>query len=189
MVSCLLYLRVQKKAGLLLVNDGSSKLQQAVHLAFCVWEKAYIIPVRAVQWSCASVHLCSPRPHLTPCSSKFTASPILPLLRTGQRKVLLCCRRPGLWAQTLLSHFWLDMNLTAHIQSVAGQREWNVGAMRNMAQIPLPHLTPIYCPLHSTLFQRCCFARLNIIRLHKTLAVCGHCRSACPLGDEFPVNL
>lgn len=44
-----------------------------------------------------------------------------------------------------------------------------MGAVRNTAQVPLPGLTSIYFPLHSTLFQRRCFARLNIIRLHKTL--------------------
>lgn len=119
---------------------------------------------------------------------KTTESLILSLVVRAKRGALLCCR-PSLQGQALLSPFGLDLSLTVHIQGVREQRECDMGAMRNKAEIPVPDPTSIHLPLHSTLFQRCCSARLNVIWLHKTLAVSGHSRSACPLGDEFPNNL
>lgn len=101
---------------------------------------------------------CVPHPHPTPCSSKDHSIAYSPFVVVrAKRGALLCCRRPGLWGQALLSHFGLDLNLTVHIQGVRGQR--GMWVMRNMAQIPVPDPTSI----HSTLFQRCCSTRLNVI--------------------------
>lgn len=83
--------------------------------------------------------LCTPQ--------KVTALLILSLLWSGQRGgVLLCFGRLGLWKQALLSHFGLDLKLTAHIQGVRRQREWNLRAMRSMAQISVPDHTSFHFP-------------------------------------------
>lgn len=182
MVSCPLYLCVQREAGLLLAGGGPSNLQQSVHPGVYVSAKGCVHPVRAAHGLVHSV----PHPHPTPCSSKDHSITYSPFVVVRAKKgALLCCRRPGLWGQALLSPCGLDLNLTAHIQGVRGQKEWDMGTMRNIAQIPVCDSTSIY----STLFQRCRSATLNVIRLHKTLSVCGHSKAACPLGDGFPMNL
>lgn len=170
---------MQRNTELLLASDAPSYLQQSVHRGFCVSQRLSL----SLSEHSHGLVLCVAHPYPRLCSSKdhrITYS--LSLVVRAKRGALLCCR-PSLQGQALLSHFGLDLSLTVHIQGVREQREWDMGAMRNKAEIPVPDPTSIHFPLHSTLFQRCCSARLNVIWLHKALAVCGHSRSACPLGD------
>lgn len=68
---------------------------------------------------------------------------ILSLVVREKGDAVLCCGRLGFWKQALLSYFGLDLMLSAHIQCVGGQREWDLGAMRSMAQISIPVLMSI----------------------------------------------
>lgn len=95
---------------------------------------------------------CVPHSHPTLCSSNDHSVAYSPsVVVRAKRGALLCCRRPGLWGRALFSRLGLDLNLTAHIQSVRGQRECDMGAMRNTAQIPVPDPTCLHFSLHSAL--------------------------------------
>lgn len=139
-VSCPLYLFVQKKAGLL-ASDSPSDLQQLMHYSCCVSAKA------DPSESSAMVLCIIPHPHPTPYSSKGHSSHSiaysLSFMVREKREVLLRCRRLGFWKQALLSHFGLDLKLTAHIQGVRGQREWDLGAgLRCQSLTPRPFIFP-----------------------------------------------
>lgn len=112
-----------------------------MHRGCSVSAKAQLLPERT-----GLVH-CVPHPHPTPYSLKgHSIAYSLSLVVRAKRGVLLCFGRLGLWKQALLSHFGLDLKLTAHIQGVRGQREWNLRAMRSMAQISVPDHTSFHFP-------------------------------------------
>lgn len=80
-------------------------------------------------WKNRAMILCIvPHPHPTPYSSKgHSIAYSLSLVVREKRDVLSSYRRLGFWKQALLFHFILDLKLTAHIQGVKGQREWDLG--------------------------------------------------------------